>query len=111
MSTYICEKCGCIDNSACGGNFWIMSGKRSYYKEDWANEMYLCVECCPSKFDDGSDSEGGKWHNHFEKTFIDDHASKEEILKRATNFEFVNAKRFYEKYYERIKKERMKNEN
>lgn len=46
MSVYICEKCGCIDNTALGG----------YWKNVLRKEPKMCSEC-----------NTGKWHNEFPK--------------------------------------------
>ena len=51
MSVYICEKCGCIENTAIGG----------YWENVRNNEPKMCSEC-----------NTGKWHNQFSK----DHWSK-----------------------------------
>ena len=47
MSVYICEKCGCIENTSLGG----------YWDNEFNNEPKMCSEC-----------NTGKWHNQFEKT-------------------------------------------
>lgn len=46
MSVYICEKCGCIENTALGG----------YWRNVANKESKMCSEC-----------NTGKWHNKFEK--------------------------------------------
>lgn len=46
MSVYICEKCGCIENTALGG----------YWMNVIDKEPKACSEC-----------NTGKWHNEFEK--------------------------------------------
>lgn len=46
MSGYICEKCGCIENTALGGYWFNVVNK----------EPVLCSEC-----------NDGAWHNEFEK--------------------------------------------
>ena len=45
MPLFVCSKCGCIDNTACDGNFW-----------DVYTNNPLCTEC-----------NGYKWHNYFPK--------------------------------------------
>jgi hypothetical protein len=81
MSTYICEKCGCIDNTACGGNYWGVMSKRAYFKDDYANKHVLCVECTPSEYCDGSISEeAGKWHNKFPKRHWSAFGTKDEVI-------------------------------
>lgn len=46
MSVYICEKCGCIENTALGG----------YWRNVANKEPPMCSEC-----------NTGKWHGEFEK--------------------------------------------
>ena len=45
MPIFLCEECGCVENTACS-HFW------------WKNEKKLCSECDPRI---------GKWHGIFEK--------------------------------------------
>lgn len=33
----------------------------------WANGKFLCSECCPPTYSDGSSTEFGKWHGEFPK--------------------------------------------
>lgn len=114
MSTYICEKCGCIDNTACGGNYWLASMNKSrikrgeepeiYYKEDEGNTKYLCVECSPKEFIDGSIREkAGKWHNMFPKRHWTEYG-KEKIMEsyNLNVGNFVNA----EEYFENLREEK-----
>ena len=46
MSVYICEKCGCIENTSLGG----------YWKNALRKEPKMCSEC-----------NTGVWHNEFPK--------------------------------------------
>ena len=46
MSVYICEKCGCIENTSLGG----------YWRNVVNKEPKMCSEC-----------NNGEWHNEFEK--------------------------------------------
>lgn len=65
MSLFVCDNCGCIDNTACGGTFTTRN------MDIWNEEdrgKALCVECSPTKFVDGSrNPDAGKWHNKFDK--------------------------------------------
>lgn len=68
MSTFICEKCGCIDNSSCGGTYNSYRSKRVFYKENEANTKALCCVCTPTKYIDGSPTRcQGRWHERFER--------------------------------------------
>jgi len=49
MGLYMCEECGCVENTALG-NFWIKSLTK--------DKKALCTECDPSV---------GRWHGRFPK--------------------------------------------
>ena len=98
MSTYICYKCGCIDNSACGGNYWSVRSKQNCYKEEYANTHELCVECTPKEYDDGSvNEEHGEWHNKFPKRHWSEYGSKEKVIEecKKNNGNLVNAIEYF----------------
>ena len=68
MSTFICEKCGCIDNTSLGGTYNNVLGQLGLYLDPYANKTILCIECTPKFYYDGSiNHDSGKWHNRFEK--------------------------------------------
>ena len=49
MPLFICDCCGAVDNTACGGNFWIKN------MEDRPDKIHdLCCKCYT-----------GKWHDNF----------------------------------------------
>ncbi len=67
MSLFVCDKCGCVDNTALG-RYW------SKDMDFWADDnkgLALCAECAPSTYKDGSPAgvirRFGKWHNQFPK--------------------------------------------
>lgn len=103
MSTFICNKCGCIDNTSCGGNYYTkLYGKsepsEKFYKEEFANILDLCSECTPSTYIDGSKTTGeGKWHDSFEKEFWTESGDKIAILKKCDmdKGDFINAHEFF----------------
>lgn len=64
MPLFICENCGCIENTALG-HYW--SRKFVKFKDETMNGKALCSECTPTEFEDGSKSDGGKWHGRFPK--------------------------------------------
>lgn len=109
MSTYICEKCGCIDNTACGGNYWSMKGKQNYFKDEYANTHALCVECTPTEYEDGSKNRSaGQWHNHFTKKHWSEYGTKEKLIEdcKKNQGNVVNAI----EYFEKLETEEMKND-
>ncbi len=55
MSIYICEKCGCIENTSLGG----------YWKNCLRKEPKACSEC-----------NTGEWHNEFEKKYWTEYGVK-----------------------------------
>jgi hypothetical protein len=106
-------KCGCVDNTACGGNYWQIEAKLKYYKDKDSNEIHLCSECVKPEFIDGSiDEDAGHWHNLFPKKHWTEYGTKEEILEASEkNYgDFVNAKEYFEKI-ESDKKESGGDEN
>ena len=79
MPLFICDKCGCIENTALG-HFW--SKDYGYFGEELRGKA-LCSECMPTTYSDGSTArKGGAWHGKFEKSF----PTEDEIK----NGEFIN---------------------
>lgn len=100
MAAYICVKCGCIDNTACGGNYWVKEFKP--YKDEYANTYSLCTACTPSELADGSiDEDAGKWHNIFAKKHWTEFGTKEQIIAICDegNGNFVNAYEYFKMKY------------
>jgi hypothetical protein len=68
MPCFVCEKCGCIENTAIG-HYW--SRTKIFFKEgSLSPELVgkpLCIECTPLFYNDRSPSGGGKWHGLFAK--------------------------------------------
>jgi hypothetical protein len=64
MSLFVCDKCGCVDNTATG-HYWCKD--MDMFEDPTLKGLALCSECAPDKFSDGSSSELGKWHSKFEK--------------------------------------------
>lgn len=74
MGTFICEKCGKLDNTACSNNYWHASGNKyrksqgekiiQYYKPEFAyfEDHVCCSECCKGVTygDDSGVLENGK---------------------------------------------------
>ncbi len=83
MAMYICENCGCLENTAFG-NWWI---RGSNHKLDvnpetgkpFPNGMALCSACAPDKYADGKYRHIGRdnkprvkgWHNQFARRLWD----------------------------------------
>ena len=67
MPLFVCDRCGCVDNTALG----------RYWNKDmdcWGDDnrgLALCSECAPTTYKDGRAVNGfhqyGKWHNEFPK--------------------------------------------
>jgi hypothetical protein len=71
MSVYICEKCGCIENTALGG----------YWRNVRNNQPRMCSEC-----------NNGEWHNEFEKRHWTEYGTKELLrLEALRNGSMINA--------------------
>ena len=76
MSLFQCDVCGCMDNTALAIGE-PLAGSKSYAKIfDW-NGMKerigkeLCSACAPSFYSDGAKTKMGKWHNQFNRYFLD----------------------------------------
>jgi len=68
MPLFICQKCNCIENTACG-HYWTKD-MVPCWRDSTLDGLALCSECSPSVFHDGSPNRhGGKWHGHFPKEF------------------------------------------
>lgn len=65
MSTYQCERCGAIENSALGHYHSI--GWYELWPEEYI-DIKLCSECGPPIYKSGKPNpKFGKWHGQFEK--------------------------------------------
>lgn len=100
MPTFICEKCGRLDNSANTNNYWYAMGNKyaeqksesisPHYTDDYFNNHVCCALCCKGlQYIDGS----GK--NHFSGDKFDcvtDYTYKEadeQTLKSCSNIRFI----------------------
>jgi hypothetical protein len=97
VSTYICEKCGCIDNTALG--FYWTKNSKSMWPEEVVGKA-LCCECGPTHYKDGGLTEFGTWHNRFRKKHWSECGTKEEIIKESQKDigNVVNAEEYFRKY-------------
>lgn len=69
MSLYQCQRCGCIENTACGHYHCRTTDLFTDFLPGTEKGMKLCSECGPRKYASGKPTEYGKWHNHFEKAY------------------------------------------
>lgn len=63
MGLFLCENCGCVENTALGF-YWSNS------VIDWPPEFKgkrLCSECGPTHYPDGTSTRWGQWHGKFPK--------------------------------------------
>ena len=68
MGRFLCDKCGCIENTALGFCWLADAEDNDYWEDKNLNGLYLCSACMPSKYSDGSNNaRGGKWHGLFER--------------------------------------------
>lgn len=73
MSLFICEKCGCIENTATSTYWYIKSNKNNIIYDETLKDYkdkYLCSECGSFKFIEETgqlELIPGKWHNLFPK--------------------------------------------
>ena len=82
MSLFVCDKCGCVDNTALG-RYWSKDDPLLWGEDNLG--LALCTECAPTTFADGSPvnprimADYGKWHNKFPKKKWD---GKLEVINR-----------------------------
>jgi len=61
MSIFVCEECGCIENTALG-HWW---SRNDATWPDEKDRRGLCSEHGPKKYSDGNPTGFGKWHGRF----------------------------------------------
>lgn len=101
MPTFICEKCGHLDNSANNNNYWLTSmnkynasiGKKieKLFKEEYYDTHRCCANCCKGiHYYDGSDSSKFSGDDQYkcvtEKTYKE---YDENTLKNCMNYEEI----------------------
>jgi hypothetical protein len=86
MALFICENCGCIENTALGF-YWGREFVK--FKDESMDGKALCSECAPSHFADGTRAGRCVWHGRFEKVKFDplihkfeDYVNGEQIKKQ-----------------------------
>lgn len=111
MSSFICERCGSIDNSALSNNYWVaFSNKKEKdpkdfflsFKEDYFNTHMACAKCCEGiHFSSGEDA----YHRGDLDFDIYEHwtvVGKERMLELCSHLrgDYENAKEFFEELTE-----------
>lgn len=109
MSIFICEKCGKLDNTACGNNYWLAHMNKHRQKNGEKLEIYFkpefsyfethvcCSDCCEGvTFSDDS----GTLHNRSIDIKDKEHWTKygkEKLLKweRRNDGSMVNATEYF----------------
>lgn len=87
MSLFICDNCGCVENTAFG-NWWIRDSNHKLdvnpeTNKPFPNGMALCSECAPDKYADGQYRYMDRnnkprlkgWHNQFPRRLWDGSSS------------------------------------
>lgn len=69
MSLFQCEKCGCVENTACTSLSWRPELYNWSGMEEFKGKELCCV-CSPLKYRDGNDTGHGVWHNRFKRCFL-----------------------------------------
>lgn len=84
MSLFVCDKCGCIENTALGW-YWGAFMKDLTTKETYGK--VFCSECAPLEFPDGEKTRfDGKWHGKFPKRYVKDLTQKELLNMHLENY-------------------------
>lgn len=100
MSTFICEECGCIDNTSMNNSYWSRNGKDMYN-----DNRALCQQHSPTHYADGTPCTDkiwgprGKWHNEFPKTHWSEYLDITKILDKDSikHGNLVNAVDYFNK--------------
>jgi hypothetical protein len=80
MPSFICENCGCVDNSACGGTYWTANADPPLYPPPYKKGQKLCLACSPTIYTNGrKNGDAGKWHDKFERLMPDGSLFKSNI--------------------------------
>lgn len=82
MPLFVCDKCGCLENTATGF-YWARRILK--WKDESLNGKALCSACAPTHYADGTPSRFGEWHGEFERVYYKD-IPKEELK----NYQLVN---------------------
>ena len=70
MPMYVCEVCGCVENTGCG-NWWSRFDNHKKVG-DIPDGVALCSVCTPAEYKSGAIDEGkGKWHMYFTRRLWD----------------------------------------
>lgn len=108
MSTFICMKCGCIDNTAMNNNYWVAQSNRLKIETgeelfvEFADEYYNTHECCSAcckdlRYDDGTFMQTQGWHGYFPQKFWEDYGrDKLLMMELQKQGDMVNASRFFD---------------
>lgn len=72
MSLFQCERCGCVENTAlsCQGFEGLPEKWFDWTGIEDRKGKKLCSACGPTRYDDGTPTDYGKWHNVFERKFL-----------------------------------------
>lgn len=72
MSIFQCERCGCVDNTACGvGMFYHAPSSFDWSYAPEREGMKLCSACGPTHLKGGHPTiTEGKWHDLFKRVFL-----------------------------------------
>lgn len=68
MPCFICAKCECIENTACG-HYWG-AHRDCFAPGSLSPDLIgkpLCSECTPLLYNDGGKAGTGEWHGRFDK--------------------------------------------
>lgn len=67
MAMFVCESCGCLENTATS-NWWWRYKNKEMYGQDYINGNGYCSACLPVRTTDGRVTEfAGMWHRRFRR--------------------------------------------
>lgn len=99
MPNFICCKCGCIDNTACGGTYWITRLGGKLFTDPWFDTHPVCSECNTAEYSDGSGKGLGEWHGHFPKRHWSEIGTKADLSQAGV----LNVESYFKEFVDNIK--------
>lgn len=96
MPAFICDNCGCIDNTACGGSYWTQN--MDIWPDEFKGKVLCCVCVSPFYKTGERNPDAGIWHNYFERRFPTEESIKRDGIE---NFKYLGKFEYLRKNHEK----------
>lgn len=70
MSSFQCQWCGCVDNTALSGQGMAWPELFNWAGIENRRGLKLCSACGPTAYKDNTPTRFGRWHGMFPRTFL-----------------------------------------